>query len=558
MSTLEGALGEGAASDPAPVVSTYAAGWARVESWLMRAGERLNPILVKETRQAFKSKQFTITFGLLLLAGWLYSLGGVLMVGQGIYYGAHGPDMFIGYYVILAVPLLVVVPFTAFRSLAGEREDGTYELLSITTLSSRQVVSGKLGSAVIQMLIYASAILPCLAFTYLLRGVELPAMLTVIAYTFLGSLGLSLIGLFFATLTGERHWQVVLSVILICGLLACCWLFVGSAYGVIYEDFIDFRDYRFWLVAAMILSAYVGASISIFLASCAQINFASSNRSTALRVTALGHCVVFIAWMSYLWIYGPSRGDSYVLMATMALAGLYWFAMGALMTGEEAELSLRVRRNLPQSFLGRVFLTWLSPGPGTGYVLAVSSLMAIGLVVIAGLVITDTMPPSNWPAAGPLYERVVWFTILAWSYVTLFLGIGRGLISAARRVSKVSPHTTLLIQVLLMVIGIAFPLVLEFFFGTFQSRFEYSILHASNPIWTMMNVVDGRGSMGDMAIVQFLIPFAALITLLLNFPSIAEEVRRIRIAAPKRVAEEDAQEAALRRPAQTTKTNPWD
>jgi len=557
MSTLEGAMGETAASDPAPVASAYATWWARVESWLMRAGEHLNPILVKETRQAFKSKQFTITFGLLLLAGWLYSLGGVLMVGQGIYYGAHGPEMFIGYYVILAIPLLVVVPFTAFRSLASEREDGTYELLSITSLSSRQVVSGKLGSAAIQMVLYASAILPCLAFTYLLRGVELPSMLTVIAYTFLGSLGLSLIGLFFATLTGERHWQVVLSVMLICGLLSCCWLFVGSAYAVVYEEAIDFRDYQFWIAAAIILSVYVCASVSIFLASCAQINFASSNRSTALRLAALGHCAVFIAWMSYLWIY-PLKGNCNLLMVTMALAGAYWFAMGALMTGEESELSLRVRRQLPQSFLGRVFLTWLSPGPGTGYVLAVSSLMAIGLVVLAALLITDKMPPSNWQAAGPLYEREVEFTILAWSYVTLFLGIGRGLIGAARRVSKISPHTTLLIHVLLLVMGIAFPMLLEFFFGSFQSRFEYSILHASNPMWTMINVVEGRGSMGDMAIVQFLVPFAALIVLLLNFPSIAEEVRRIRIAAPKRVAEEDAQEAALRRPAQVTKTNPWD
>lgn len=557
MSTLDGAIGEGAGLEPATAASTPPAWWVRVESWLVRAGDRLNPILVKETRQAFKSKQFTITFGLLLLAGWLYSLGGVLMIGPGIYYGAHGPDMFVGYYFVLAVPLLVVVPFTAFRSLAGEREDGTYELLSITTLSSRQVVSGKLGSAAIQMLIYASAILPCLAFTYLLRGVELPAMLTIIAYTFLGSLGLSLIGLFFATLTGERHWQVVLSVMLICGLLFCLWMFMLSAYGIVYQEVIDFRDYRFWIAAATIVSAYVGFSISTFLAACAQINFASSNRSTALRVAALGHCVVFMAWMSYFWIY-EADGDTDGLVATVSLAGLYWFGMGALMTGEEAELSLRVRRKLPQSFLGRVFLTWLSPGPGTGYVLAVSSLMAMGLAVLFALAITDLLPPSNWRKAGPMYERVVWFTILAWSYVTLYLGMGRGLIGLARRVSKVSPHTTLLIQVLLVVLGIALPLLLDFFFSKLQSRFEYSYLHGTNPMWTLMNVMEGRVSMGDMAIVQFLVPFAALIALLLNFPSIAEEVRRIRIAAPKRVAEEDAQQAALRHPVQVTKTNPWD
>ena len=40
--------------------------WQRVELWLSRAGDWLNPILVKETRQALKSRQFVITFLLVL------------------------------------------------------------------------------------------------------------------------------------------------------------------------------------------------------------------------------------------------------------------------------------------------------------------------------------------------------------------------------------------------------------------------------------------------------------------------------------------------------------
>ena len=40
------------------------------------------------------------------------------------------------YYAILAFPLAVVVPYAAFRSLAAEREDNTYDLLSITTLQA--------------------------------------------------------------------------------------------------------------------------------------------------------------------------------------------------------------------------------------------------------------------------------------------------------------------------------------------------------------------------------------------------------------------------------------
>ena len=41
--------------------------WAAVERFLVYAGDRLNPILVKETRQALKSFQFTATFVLVLI-----------------------------------------------------------------------------------------------------------------------------------------------------------------------------------------------------------------------------------------------------------------------------------------------------------------------------------------------------------------------------------------------------------------------------------------------------------------------------------------------------------
>ena len=39
-----------------------------------------------------------------------------------------GARMLVGYYCILALPLFVIVPFSAFRSLAVEHEDGTFEV----------------------------------------------------------------------------------------------------------------------------------------------------------------------------------------------------------------------------------------------------------------------------------------------------------------------------------------------------------------------------------------------------------------------------------------------
>ena len=116
--------------------------------------------------------------------------------------------MLSGYFVVLCVPVLLIVPFAAFRSIAAEREDGTFELLSITSLSSWQIVTGKLGSAIIQMLVYFSALAPCIAFTYMLRGIDLPSIAFLLFYTFTASVVLSSIGLVVGTLraSGIGKW----------------------------------------------------------------------------------------------------------------------------------------------------------------------------------------------------------------------------------------------------------------------------------------------------------------------------------------------------------------
>ena len=59
-----------AAKEELPLVSY----WAKIEALLDRLGDRLNPILVKEARQAMKSRQFVVTFSLLLICGWIWTV----------------------------------------------------------------------------------------------------------------------------------------------------------------------------------------------------------------------------------------------------------------------------------------------------------------------------------------------------------------------------------------------------------------------------------------------------------------------------------------------------
>lgn len=531
--------------------------WRTIDRTMDFAGDRLNPILVKETRQALKSRQFTITFALLLFCGWLWTIMGVAMIGPDIWYGSQGAWMFVGYYVILSFPLLVIVPFSAFRSLAGEQEDRTYELMSITTLGPRQIIRGKLGSAVLQMLIYLSAISPCLAFTYMLRGIDFPTILFILGYTTLASLSLSVAGLLIGTLTSEKHWQVVLSVLMIAGLLGALWAGIGMTVGLVSWSNINFADEEFWIGCTAWLTGHASYFALVFYAAAAQITFASDNRSTRLRVVMLLQHLLFVGWMAWTWIW-LEGGDEAILMIFMTFVGLHWWVMGAFMTGESPQLSPRVKRQLPQSFLGRVFFTWFNPGPGTGYIFAISNLVGAMVIVLMGLASIDVFSsfvPSRWRAGDG--TSVVCFAVLGLSYVTIYLGIGLLLVRFMRRFTYVGILLTLLTHFVLMMIGCGIPTIIQMMSAQLRGA-GYSFLQITNPFWTLVHIVDRWALPPETPVLLTIIPLAALIVFVVNLPAVAAEVRHVRIAKPRRIAEEDAQLSAESAPPVPTRTNPWD
>ncbi len=538
--------------------------WMRAEAWLERAGDRLNPILVKEARQSLKSKQFVMTFALVLLAAWVWSVGGVLL-NPDANYRPSGQQMFWGYLLILGFPLIVVVPFGAFQSLSSEREDRTFELLSISTLKPWQFISGKLASAMLQMLVYLSAVSPCLAFTYMLRGIDILAILMMTGYVVLASLGFSALALLLATLTTEKHWQIVLSVLLILGLMYC---FMGgmTIAGQMSREVWPFDDSEFWVANAGLLTAYVSYLALVIAAAGAQLSFASDNRSTKLRVIMLVQQGLWIGWLAGLWmLYGRDFGPRFSLLYMFAMVPfVQWAALGALMTGESPELSRRVQRSLPQSFFGRVFLTWFNPGPGTGYMFVVGNLATVWLAALVAMVAIgdDGLSTLSFlvagfpPASGNEAERVFYFLTVGALYVVFYLGIGRLLMGLARRFSPVSLFLALLVNFLLLLGGTALPLVIQY--SQDPPIREYTLLQAFNPFWTLGDLLATRHNAAQLGYVLLIVGGAALAVFLLNLPQVIREVRFVRVEKPRRVEEEDLATGAVVAPAAPVKTSPWD
>jgi hypothetical protein len=525
-----------------------AAAWEHIERFLVRAGDWLNPILVKETRQAIKSFQFTITFVLVLIACWVVTIGGVAIIGPRIFYSASGGTMLTAYYVILAFPLAVVVPYAAFRSLAAEREDNTYELLSITTLRPRQIISGKLGSSIVQMAVYFSAITPCLAFTYLLRGVDLPTIAIMLVYTFFGSLGLSMVGILLATLSEQRFAQVFVSVALVAFLLFVFWgacLLGGTTVQYSYS-FIG--DEEFWIATLAMATAYVTTFALAYFAAAGMITFTSENRSTPLRIGMLVQQAAWIGWMGYAWIQSDFRHEVLLIMAMMA--GIYWYFMGTLLTAEKPQMSERMRRRLPTTTFGRANLTWLNPGPATGYMFVVANATAVGIVCILGMIVGSNARPGvgGWPGG----EELFFLLVIGWGYLVAYLGLGMLIVSAVRHIALVTMLANVLIHFLVVLAGSGIPTVIQLMSP--ESRYEdYTFLQVTNPFWSLVHI--SNGNLNEAYVLIFLVPTAAICVLLLNFRNVVRELQQVRTSLPARVAEDEAQLHPVPLP---QPTNPWE
>jgi hypothetical protein len=532
-----------------PWLERLAARWQTLEASLTRLSDWFNPILIKETRQALRSWPFALSFLLLLVACWVVTIGGVAVIGPSIYYAAGGGELLRAYYFILSLPLLIVVPFAAFRSLAAEREDNTYDLVSITTLRPRQIIGGKLASAVVQMIMFFSAITPCLAFTYLLRGVDTPTIALLLVYTFLASLALSMLGLLLATLPRQRYGQLLLSIGFVAVLIGVSYEAHEIAARLVRSGFEYYSDPNFWVAHIFGVALFVTTMVLAYLAAAAMITFPMENRSTPLRVAMLFQQAAIVAAAAWYWIIEGYQPEEVMLLA--AVGGCYWFVMGMMLDGEQPQMSRRVMRSLPQSILGRALFTWLQPGPSSGYMFAVANLTTLLIITLI-----PTVHLAWTTGAGlvwPNNNRFMYVVILGWSYIVAYLGFGTLVVALLRRVSDVTMFASVLLHLLLLLAGSGIPTSIHRMSAELQSE-PYSYIEVTNPIWTCQYILQFSPT-PEENVLLVVVPAAALCALLLNLPGLVREITRVRTALPTRIAEDEAE---LHPPPELLPQNPWE
>ena len=502
--------------------------WHAVDARLASWGDRLNPILVKETRQALKSRQFVITFALVLLASCGWTIYGVSIYAPKIYYGAQGADMLLGYYWILALPLSLIVPLTAYRSLCAELDENTFDVLSISTLSARRIVSGKLGSAALQLMVYTSAVAPCIAFTYLLRGIDVVLIVMVLGYTLGGSLCLTIIALMLATLTRNRFGQLLITVALVIGLFVT---FILSA--AFTDEMVDggfpWGQWEFRFFLSLVLCLAVCYFVLCFLGAAARLGFVAENTSTPLRIAMLLPQFCVIGFVATYWLIEDREEDMITGCAVFLL--IHWYVMGILMSGEKPELSRRVQRSLPVSLLGRMFFTWLA---------------SFGSVVLIGSV--AALFADSWD------ENIWVILVLGLAYLTIYLGMGTALVRAVGHKLEVEPLLGGVLQIVLLMF-FTLGAVLIHALPIFGFAQQYSWIELPNPFWTLSEIGGGSRWPAYTEVMLVVCPAMALAVFATQVPFIRAAVHHQRIALPQRVSEDDAANLPVVEP---VPESPWD
>jgi hypothetical protein len=483
----------------------------------------------------------------MLAAGWTWSILGLAMIGPAVYYSADGPTMFLGYHIILAFPLMVVAPYAAFHSLSAERQDRTYELVSITALGATQILSGKLGAVMLQMAVSLSAIVPCLAFTYLLRGLDIFTIFLAVFYTVAMSLGLSVVGLLLATLAASRQRQLGQSVLFALALFGSFWANVVMIAELTSDPSWNVDQPGFWEVNLVFATLYLNAFSLSFLAARSQLTTVCQNRSTALRVGLVISQLCLFGWFAW----GQMRWTGNFQFGLVFCSTLLWTVAGVFMVGESSDLPPRVRRDLPQSLLGRTLLTLFAPGAGTGYLFVIASMLAATLVAclpyepiaqqFRSFALSMNVAVPNVPLR-PHRDGIFWTGLFATCYLTIYLGLGKLVLEALRRFGEVRLTLRILVNLLLLMLGCGIPWVIQVS-NPATRNLGFTLLQTTNAVWTIWECCT-RSLPADYTVLAIVLPVAALGVLLINLPLLSRELAQVRVARPGRVQEEDAELAA--------------
>jgi hypothetical protein len=444
-------------------------------AWLDRASDWLSPVVIKEVRQMVRGRDFMSSFASCLFAGLL-----VAFFGAGDALGGEGTSgrwTFVSLMTCLTILGLAVVPLGAFSALRIERMEQTLELITLTALSPRRVVIGKLLAQGVKLATLFAAVAPFIAMSFLLGGVDFVTILIALLVLFMWSLWASAAGLFLSTLLKSRAMSglvfagVGIMALMMFGisrplffLLSRGAFTTGMGFGV------SPAAGQFWWTLAITTTACLMTMANLVLLAENRLSLPTENRVTALRIGFLAQFLLIVGWF-LTFINEPPGTRLPAIPAFGAFGGVHMAVVAMFTVTEDLIVPRRALLQMHRPSRWRWVLAMFRPGGGRGaaYVLVQ---MAIFL------------------AAAWLFEPPADF--LRWSlamcgYICLFTGVPT---LAFRLARPAHPASLLLRAGLLLVLSLSLllpDLIYSVLWQPDTLGFNYGARHLINPFRTLAN-----------------------------------------------------------------------
>jgi hypothetical protein len=492
----------------------------------------LNPIAVKELRQAVKGRVIVSALTLFLLIQLsilllTLSFGDRRTIEPASLYAGRGIFQILQN--ILLGACILLVPLYAGLRLAAERSDSNVDLLFISTLRPRCIIAGKLQASVVLILLIFSACAPFMTFTYLLRGLDIPSIVLVLALDFLVVLLSTQGAIFLGTVPANIVLKLLLGLV---GFGFLTILFSGTM--EFSQELLRFGlgshldSVEFWLVAGAVAITLVAVIGLLFTWSVAIVSPPSSNRALPVRLYLL----------SFWLVTGGLAGLlAYYFRVPIPLYFWEWANLTLLcaqllvVINEREQWGLRMRRTIPRRGWLRGPLFLLYSGSAGGVLFTVLLLvLTLALPRFTLEYWSDFFFSSSSRFLRDFDHRNALTLVLIALYTVDYCMLAVWLRNVL--LGRIQAAYTWVLVLLLLGLGSALPWPLLFLFQNEELR-----MGRTNPWWQLSNPFSTiytcvMESSGDKTVFRDMCPLflgvLGLMLLLGCLPWMARQVRRFR------------------------------
>ena len=456
----------------------------------------INPIVIKELRQAVRSSVIQSILGLFLTVQ-VGTLALYLLFSDDLSnHSGDGREVFIVLQTVLVTTVILLVPLYVGVRFAAERTGANVDLLFISTLKPRQIIGGKLLSGVIVAMLVGSVCAPFMTLTYLLRGIDLPTIFLILALNVLLAITAIQIAIFTSSL---RMGPIVMGLSSIISLTALIPLFVlgiAMPYNLIRHgggSSVTSRD--FLIGSGLVTLGMLGGVGLLFTLSVAAITAPAANRAFAPRHYITG---LWAVTLGAVFAAGadPSFGHTDDLLRVWTGLSVVLFSIALIVScGERDSLGPRLRRDIPRTLTSRAAAFLFFSGSAGGIIWS-ALMIAASLLIFFAYTLTISSTVSPYHDDERFLAGFSEFSLLILAYVMT------AILLRWKLFRDFSPtHATPTLVIALIAAGCFVPMLAYYFFfgqGSLDRERDWLLV---NPFTTLIQIDEPRMSLGAKRLV---------------------------------------------------------